>query len=183
MAILRLADGTTLTERQAIFTQLDPLHIRLNQLDPAAPFLPELLERDLLEESAKQKILDFYEDYFEFLKQEGGYLWADLLSLHPGSSNLHILTTTYSRYHKHTAPEALYVLAGEAIFGFVQPDRSQVQLLVQPYDFIHIPAQTEHWFNLAASLHLKTVRYFTTADGWIAHYTGTEIQDSLGKLR
>jgi 1,2-dihydroxy-3-keto-5-methylthiopentene dioxygenase len=120
---------------------------------------------------------------FEFLKQEGGYLWSDLLVLHPGSPNLAMLVATYSRYHNHTAAEALYLLAGEAIFGFLRPNGSQVQLLLQAQDYLHIPAGVEHWFTPAASLHCKAVRYFTTVEGWVPQYTGTQWSDYLGKLR
>jgi 1,2-dihydroxy-3-keto-5-methylthiopentene dioxygenase len=184
MAILRLADGTIVTEWGAIVTQLIPLNIRLQHCDPGTSLhLPDLLSSEILQETAKQRILDHYTRHVECLKPAGGYLWADLLTLHSGSSNLHISAATESRYHTHTAPEMFYILAGEAIFGLVQPDGTQIQLLVQPQDFIHIPAQTEHWFSLAASLHLKAVRYFTTADGWIAFYTGRAISDSLGQRR
>jgi 1,2-dihydroxy-3-keto-5-methylthiopentene dioxygenase len=75
------------------------------------------------------------------------------------------------------------MLAGEMVFGFVRPDGSQVQLLIQAQDYIQIPAKVEHWIRPAASLHCKAVRYFTTVDGWIPQYTGTQISNFLRKQR
>ncbi len=81
------------------------------------------------------------------------------------------------------AAEPLYVLAGEMIFGFVRADGSQIQLLVQAQDYLLISAGVEHWCSLTASLNFKGVRYFTTAEGWLPSYTGTELSDSFNKPR
>ena len=116
---------------------------------------------------------------FEFLQKENGCLWCDLLNVHPGIPNLQMLLHTYSRYHTHTASEPLYVLAGEMIFGFVKPDGSRLQLLVQPQDYISIPVGVEHWCSLSASLNFKAVRYFTSVEGWVPNYTGTQLSDCL----
>ncbi|MBW4421453.1 MAG: hypothetical protein KME13_19845 [Myxacorys californica WJT36-NPBG1] len=184
MPILLHSNGAILTKLNDIVTELSPLNVRLKQFDSeTSPLLCDLLSQDLLGETAKQQILEFYDSRFAFLKQEGEYSWSDLLTLHPGSANLYPLMTTYSRYHTHSAPEALHILAGEAIFGFTQADGTQLQLLVQPQDYIHIPANTEHWFSLSVSLHLKAVRYFTTVEGWMPHYTGTVVNNPLGNLR
>lgn len=184
MPILQRSNGTILTQVSDIVAELASLNVRLKQFDSEiSPLLRDLLAQDLLGELAKQQILELHDRRFEFLKQEGEYVWSDLFTLHPGSPSLHPLMATYSRYHTHSAPEALYILAGEAIFGFTQSDGTQLQLLVQPQDYIHIPANTEHWFSVSASLHVKAVRYFATVEGWIPQYTGTLVKDFLGNLR
>lgn len=182
MATLILDNGTIESDLGDIARELAPQGILLRHYDPGTSLLfPNLQEQDILTESEKRDILEFHNSVLEFIQKEKGYVWGDLVSVHPGSPNLEMLITTYSRYHTHTAPEALYVLAGEMIFGFVQPDGSQVQLLVQAQDYLHIPASVEHWCSPAASLHCKAVRYFITADGWMPQYTGTQMSDSLGK--
>lgn len=178
MAILQLDNGTIYRDLGDIARELNFLDVRLQHYDPGISLLfPDLLVQDVLSELEKSQILELHDSVFEFLKQEGKYLWSDLLVLHPGSPSLHTIIATYSRYHTHTDPEAFYVLAGEAIFGFMRLDGSQMQLLVQPQDYIHIPSKTEHWFSLATSLHVKAVRYFTTAAGWMPCYTGTQASD------
>jgi 1,2-dihydroxy-3-keto-5-methylthiopentene dioxygenase len=172
MAILLLEDGTLESDLVEISRRLSPLGINLKHYDPGTSiFLPDLISQEILTNQEKDYILEIHNSLFEFLKQEGNYLWSDLLTLHPGLSQLQMLVNTYNRYHIHTAPESLYILAGEMIFGFVYPDGNQVQLLVRSQDFIHIPAKVEHWSSPAASLHCKAVRYFTTVEGWIPQYT------------
>lgn len=176
MAILRLEDGTKYTNFAEIVSQLAPLKIQLKHLPVEKNFwLDELLAEDILNFEKKQQILDSLDNYFEELKRTTNYQWCDLMVLHPGSPHLYTLINYFDRCHIHTDDEAFYILAGECIFGFVRPDGSQVELIVQAQEYIHIPAFTEHWFCVTAMLSLKAVRYFTTGEGWIPQYTDTKI--------
>jgi len=47
-------------------------------------------------------------------------------------------------------------------------------LTVQAEDYINLPANIEHWFELTRSQRIKAVRYFTTTEGWVPEYTNTE---------
>ncbi|WYL97118.1 MAG: cupin domain-containing protein [Gloeotrichia echinulata IR180] len=180
MATLLLDDGTIESDLGEIARELAPLGIYLKHYDPGTSLLfPDLLQQDVVTDSEKSYILELHNGVFEFLHQENAYLWCDLLNVHPGSPHIQTLIATYSRYHIHTAAEPLYVLAGEMIFGFVRPDGSHIQLLVQKQDYLLIPAGVEHWCSLTSSLHFKGVRYFTTAEGWLPTYTGTQLIDSL----
>lgn len=179
MPILQLPDGSLLTDLNAIAQELAPLSIRCQHFDPGTTLLfPDLPQQDTFTDLEKQHILDCHNVHFEFLRQQENYLWHDLLVLHPGSPNLALITSNYHRFHTHTMPEAIYALAGEAIYGFLHPEGYTLQLLVQPQDYLHIPAEIEHWFSPAASLHFKAVRYFTTASGWVPRYTGTQVDSA-----
>lgn len=178
MALLQLDGGTTYTDIEEIAEELAPLRVHLKHFDLGTSLgFPDLSDQDVLTESEKRNILQLHNSFFAFLKQERCYLWSDLLNVHPGSPHLQPLMATYSRYHVHIAPEALYVLAGGAIFRFVRPDGSQVQLLVQPQDYLHISAGVEHGFSLDAFLQFKAVRYFTTVEGWVPQYTKTPMSN------
>jgi 1,2-dihydroxy-3-keto-5-methylthiopentene dioxygenase len=179
MATLLLDDGTIVNDLGEIACELAPLGVYLKHYDPGTSLLfPTLLEQDVLPDTEKCHILELHNSAMEFLQQENGYLWCDLLSLHPGSPHLPTAIATYGRYHKHTSAEPLYVLAGEMIFGFVRADDTQIQLLVQAQDYLVIPAGVEHWCSPTASLYFKGVRYFTTAEGWLPIYTGTQLSDA-----
>jgi 1,2-dihydroxy-3-keto-5-methylthiopentene dioxygenase len=178
MAKLLLDNGTILSEPKAIYEKLLPLGIGLGQWAVADSCL---LKADILTDLEQQKILELHESHFHFLQQQGGYLWRDLLTLHPGSGNLQLLAATYARYHTHSATEALYVLAGEIIFGFICSKGSQMQLSLTSQEFIQIPAGVEHWSSLSASLSLKAIRYFSSAEGWMPKYTRTRLHPSHEK--
>jgi len=176
MAILLLEDSTIEANLGEIVNHLNPLGLHLKNYDPGTSLLfPDLLQQDLIQDAQKNYILELHNSVFEFLRQEIGYLWSDLQNVHPGTPNLPNLIATYGQYHTHTAAEPVYVLAGEMIYGFVEPDGSQIQLLLQAQDYLYIPAGTEHWCSPGASLHFKAVRYFTNVEGWVPHYTGTQM--------
>lgn len=180
MPVLQLEDGSILNDLEAIDQELNALLVDFRHFDPGTTLLfPDLDQQDVLDDDERQNILDLHDCHFEFLRLEQGYLWHDLLVLHPGSPNLYTLATQYNRCHTHTAPEALYVLSGAAIYGFIRSDGSPMRLLVQPQDYIHIPAGVEHWFRPTASLHFKAVRYFSTPSGWVPRYTGTMLNDTF----
>ncbi len=176
MAILQLEDSTTYTNLRDIVSELAPLNIQIECLPIRENrTLSRLLAEDILSVEKKEQILAAVNNYFEELKRRIGYQWCDLTVLHPGSPYLHALIAHYNRCHTHIDDEALYILTGECIFGFVRPDGSQVELIVQAQEYINVPPGTEHWFCPTALLQLKAVRYFTTVGGWTPNYTDTEI--------
>ncbi len=177
MAILQLEDGTTYTQLGDIARELAPLNVQLNHWPVGEyPEVHHLLAKDALSEEEKEQVLQALDGYFEELKQNSGYESRDLIVLHPEVPNLDALLSKFNSCHYHTDDEVRYIVAGEGIFGFVRPDGSQVELTVQPEEYINVPANTEHWFYLTPSKRIKAVRYFTTTEGWMPDYTNTEIK-------
>jgi 1,2-dihydroxy-3-keto-5-methylthiopentene dioxygenase len=175
MSILKLGNSI-LTQETDIQQELACLNIQIKSCDLENSLGLEILTQDVLTYLEKEQILQSHKSFFESYQPQADKIYYDLLILHPGSPNLYSLAATYGRYHIHTDVEALYVLSGEAIFGFVRPDGSQIELLLQTHDYIYIPPGCEHWFSPAASLHFKAVRYFTTANGWIPQHTGRTLK-------
>lgn len=183
MAILRLEDGTTYTQLSDITRELAPLKIQLNSWPVGDnPEIRELLAKDALDDNQKEQVLQALDGYFEQLKETAGYQSRDLIVLHPEIPNLDTLLSKFDKCHIHADDEVRYIVAGEGIFGFVRPDGSQVEVTVQPEEFINVPANTEHWFYLTATRKVKAVRYFTTTTGWTPEYTDTEIRSRLATV-
>lgn len=177
MAILKLEDGTTYTEMDDIARELSPLKIKLNTWTIGNnPEIKHLLAKDALSDQEKEQVLQALDGYFEQLKASAGYQSRDLIVLHPEVPNLNTLLAKFDRCHYHNDAEVRYIVAGEGVFGFVRPDGSQVELTVQPEEFINVPENTEHWFYLTSSQRIKAVRYFTTMEGWVPEYTSQEIR-------
>jgi 1,2-dihydroxy-3-keto-5-methylthiopentene dioxygenase len=177
MAILKLENGTTHTHLADISCELAPLNIQLNYWSVGEdPQLRQLLARESLEIAGKERVLVALDSYFEQLKQTGGYQSRDLIVLHPGIPNLDEMLAKFDRIHTHADDEVRYIVDGEGIFGFVRPDGSQVELTVQPEEYINVPAGTEHWFYLTPVRRVKAVRYFIDTAGWVPQYTETEIR-------
>ncbi len=177
MAILRLEDGTTYTQLGDIARELASLNVQLNRWSVGDnPEVHRLLAKDALSDEEKEQVLQALDGYFEELKASAGYQSRDLIVLHPDVPNLDALLSKFDSCHYHTDAELRYIVAGEGIFGFVRPDGSQVELTVQPEEYINVPENTEHWFYLTPSRRIKAVRYFTTMEGWVPEYTGKEIR-------
>ena len=183
MAILRHENGTTYTQLSDITRELAPLNIQLNRWPVGEnPEIQNLLAKDALSDTEKEQVLQALDGYFQQLKETAGYQSRDLIVLHPDIPNLDTLLSKFNNCHIHADDEVRYIVAGEGIFGFVRPDGSQVELTVQPEEFINVPANTEHWFYLTAPRRIKAVRYFTTTDGWTPEYTDTEIRFRLAAV-
>jgi 1,2-dihydroxy-3-keto-5-methylthiopentene dioxygenase len=175
MAILQLEDGTTYTQLDDIARELAPLNVQLNRWSVGDnPEIHRLLAKDALSDEEKEQVLQALDSYFEELKASAGYQSRDLIVLHPEVPNLNALLSKFDPCHYHTDAEVRYIVAGEGIFGFVRPDGSQVELTVQAQEYINVPENTEHWFYLTPSQRIKAVRYFSTTEGWLPEYTGTE---------
>ncbi|MFM9264518.1 1,2-dihydroxy-3-keto-5-methylthiopentene dioxygenase [Tychonema sp. BBK16] len=183
MAILRLEDGTTYTQLSDITRELAPLNIQLNSWPVGDnPEIRELLAKDAIDDNQKEQVLQALDGYFQQLKESAGYQSRDLIVLHPDIPNLDVLLSKFDKCHIHTDDEVRYIVAGEGIFGFVRPDGSQVEVTVQPEEFINVPANTEHWFYLTAARKVKAVRYFTTTTGWTPEYTDTQVRSQLATV-
>ncbi|GAB4183728.1 MAG: cupin domain-containing protein [Coleofasciculaceae cyanobacterium] len=177
MAILRLEEGTTYTELSDIERELAPVNVQLNRWPVGDNSeIRALLAKDALNDEEKEQVLQALDSYFEQLKASADYQSRDLIVLHPEVPELDALLSKFNRCHYHTDDEVRYIIAGEAVFGFVRPDGTQVEVTVQPEEYINVPANTQHWFYLTPSKRVKAVRYFTTTEGWVPEYTDTSIK-------
>lgn len=176
MAILKLEDGTTYTQLVDITRELASLNIQLKQWRiNDHPQLRDLLAKENLNDEEKEQVLTALDNYFEELQRTAGYQSRDLIVLHP-LLNLDVLLAKFNQIHTHAEDEVRYIVDGEGIFGFVRPDGTQVELTVQPEEYINVPAKTEHWFYLTPQRRVKAVRYFSGTVGWTPEYTNKEIR-------
>lgn len=175
MAILELEDGTVYADLQSISKELAPLNIQLDYWAVGADKeLNQKLAQESLDDNEKEQVLQSLDRYFEQLKQTAGYQERDLIVLHPGIPNLDEMLKKFDSIHTHGDDEVRYIIDGEGIFGFVRPDGSQIELTIQPQEYINVPAGCEHWFYLTQNRRIKAVRYFIGKEGWVPEYTGRE---------
>ncbi len=177
MAVLRLEDETRYTQIIDIQRELAPLNIQVNHWHVGNdPKMNSLLAQDTLSDAEKEYVLEGLDMYFQKLATTAGYQKCDLIVLHSSVPNLDAMLSKFDKVHTHADPEVRYIIAGEGVFGFVRPDGSQVELTVQPEDYINVPSGVEHWFYLTPLRKVKAVRYFTNTEGWVPEYTDTEIR-------
>lgn len=172
MARIITSEGNDVTDFATIRDRLAGLGISLNEwAAPEGARTQELLDRKSLNDAEKEELLGLVENRFEQLKREKGYATRDLIVMHEDVPGLADMLNKFNKIHYHTDDEVRYILSGRGYFGFVEPDGGQFLLEVTAGDYINVPANTEHWFEMRDSRRIKAVRYFIDTSGWAPVYT------------
>src|SRR3990170_5215793 len=172
MARIIFSDGKELQDLPAVQSRLARLGITLRHWPaPMDRRAQELLDKKSLSDTEKEELLGLVQNRFEELKREKGYVTRDMVVIHEDIPGLPDMLGKFDKIHYHTDDEVRYILAGRGFFGFVEPDGEQFMLEVAAGDYINVPANTEHWFEMKDSKRIKAVRYFIDTAGWTPVYT------------
>lgn len=172
MAKIIEPDGHEVTQFSAIQARLARIGITLNSWPaPHGARAQQLLAQKALNDTEKEELLGLVQNRFELLAREHGYKTRDLIVIHEDIPGLADMLAKFDSIHYHTDDEVRYILAGRGYFGFVEPDGGQFMLEVAAGDYINVPANTEHWFEMKDSTRIKAVRYFIDTAGWTPVYT------------
>jgi 1,2-dihydroxy-3-keto-5-methylthiopentene dioxygenase len=172
MARMIFPDGKENTDLSVIQARLNKLGITLKRWPaPEDSRARALLDQQALNDTEKEELLKSVDNRFEELKREKGYVTRDMVVIHEAIPGLADMLAKFDKIHLHTDDEVRYILAGKGYFGFVEPDGKQFLLEVSAGDYINVPANAEHWFEMKDSQRIKAVRYFIDTKGWTPVYT------------
>ncbi|MBT6843111.1 MAG: cupin domain-containing protein [Candidatus Melainabacteria bacterium] len=130
-------------------------------------------------------ILEAYDQDIQRIMRNHGFSAVDVISMH-GCSNLskEDLNKSRDRFldeHKHSDDEVRFFIDGQGLFCIHEAGKV-IQILCKAGDFISVPANTKHWFDMGANPDFKCIRFFGEETGWVANYTGDNISSSFPKL-
>jgi 1,2-dihydroxy-3-keto-5-methylthiopentene dioxygenase len=172
MARMIFPDGKENTDLSFIQARLNKLGIALKRWPaPEDSRTRALLDQQALNDAEKEELLKSVDNRFEELKRDKGYATRDMVVIHEAIPGLADMLAKFDKIHLHTDDEVRYILAGKGYFGFVEPDGKQFLLEVSAGDYINVPANAEHWFEMKDSKRIKAVRYFIDTQGWTPVYT------------
>ncbi len=172
MARMVFPDGKENSDLSFIQARLSKLGITLKRWTaPDDKRARELLDQQALNDAEKEELLRNVDNRFEELKRDKGYATRDMVVIHEAIPGLPDMLAKFDKIHLHTDDEVRYILAGKGYFGFVEPDGNQFLLEVAAGDYINVPANAEHWFEMKDSKRIKAVRYFIDTKGWTPVYT------------
>jgi 1,2-dihydroxy-3-keto-5-methylthiopentene dioxygenase len=172
MARMIFSDGNETTDFPVIQQRLTRLGITLNSWPaPNGARAQELMRQQALNDAEKEELLKSVDNRFQELKTTKGYTTRDMVAIHEDIPGLADVLAKFDKIHIHTDDEVRYILAGKGYFGFVEPDGGQFLLEVSGGDYINVPANAEHWFEMKDSKRIKAVRYFIDTKGWTPVYT------------
>ena len=111
-----------------------------------------------------------YQPTLDRLKEDEGYTTQDIVELSPSTPNLEDICAKFDPEHLHTGDEVRFVLEGAGIFDIRSTDDRMFRVEVTPGDLIVVPKDRHHRFELTEARHIRCVRLFQDAAGWVPHY-------------
>jgi 1,2-dihydroxy-3-keto-5-methylthiopentene dioxygenase len=126
-------------------------------------------------------ILSVFEPQTARILKDNGFKTLDVIHLTPDHPQKQALRVKFLQEHTHAEDEVRFFVAGESLFYLRISDKIY-GLYAMAGDYIHIPAQTKHWFDMGEHPHFTALRFFNNPEGWVAHYTGDAIAERFPTL-
>lgn len=138
-------------------------------------------DQELEAGASSETVMAAYAQEIARLKAEEGYQTVDVISLTSDNPNKAALRSKFLSEHRHTEDEVRFFVQGEGLFS-LHINENVYEVLCQQGDLISVPANTPHWFDMGPNPSFIAIRFFNNPDGWVAHYTGTDIAEQFSRL-
>ncbi len=130
---------------------------------------------------SQDKVLAAYNADIQRLIDDEGYQTVDVISLNASNPDKDALRKKFLSEHIHTEDEVRFFVDGKGLFSLHINDKVY-EVLCEKGDLISVPANTRHWFDMGPEPQLVAIRFFNNPDGWVAHYSGSEIAEQFSRL-
>jgi 1,2-dihydroxy-3-keto-5-methylthiopentene dioxygenase len=132
--------------------------------------IQEVLEN----KSGIEEIEEKFKDKIQTVLRENNFSSYDIVSINPDIKGIEDLKNKFIPEHTHDDNEVRFFIDGQGLFCINQ-DENIYQVLCEKGDYISVPANTKHWFDMGSKANFKCIRFFEDEAGWIAKYTGSDI--------
>ena len=131
-------------------------------------------DRELADDAKQDTVLAAYRDAIQALNARYGFRSIDVVSLTPEHPDAAALRNKFLAEHTHADFEVRFFVDGSGLFYLHVGDKIYM-VLCERGDLISVPANTTHWFDMGTRPFFKCIRFFTTPDGWLGEFTGSDI--------
>jgi 1,2-dihydroxy-3-keto-5-methylthiopentene dioxygenase len=121
-----------------------------------------------------EKVMAAYRADIDRLVAERGFRTVDVVSIAPDNPNREEMRRKFLDEHFHKEDEVRFFVAGSGLFTLHVEDRVY-EILCEAGDLVAVPDGTKHWFDMGPEPSFVAIRFFTEPDGWVGHFTGTDI--------
>lgn len=135
-----------------------------------------------LESCTNDEILAAFDEPISLLKEEGGYVTADVINIKPETENLEAMLAKFDKEHWHDEDEVRFIVEGNGLFHIHPTDGPVFRIEVSEGDMINVPRGTHHWFHLCSDRRIKAIRLFQDMSGWTPHYTDSKVDVEFAPL-
>ncbi len=132
----------------------------------------------IADEATQDEILSAYAADIDKLKAERGYAAADVISIRPGNPKWPELRQKFLNEHIHDEDEVRFFVKGSGAF-YLHIGEKVYQIVGEANDLLSEPQGTLHWFDGGPEGNFTCIRLFTRQEGWIAHFTGSDISQAV----
>lgn len=153
------------SDHQAISKTLSQQGVRFQKWHASAP---------VAFGDSSEAILSAYQQDISALVEEEGFCSVDVISVSPQTPDIAVLRQKFLSEHRHTEDEVRMFVDGCGLFYLHIGDRI-FSVLCEKGDLISVPANTPHWFDMGEKPTLAAIRFFNNPEGWVAHYSGSDI--------
>lgn len=130
--------------------------------------------QDLSANAEQAEVLQAYAESISRLREQYAIQSVDVVVLRPDNPKKAEFRQKFLAEHTHADFEIRFFVEGRGLFYLHVGDKVYVMLCEQG-DLISVPANTAHWFDMGTKPNFKCIRLFTTADGWVGDFTGSDI--------
>ena len=123
---------------------------------------------------APDVILDAYRADIDRLIAERGFKTVDVVSIAPDHPQREAMRSKFLDEHYHREDEVRFFVAGSGLFT-LHVNENVYEITCGQGDLIAVPGTTPHWFDMGPEPSFVAIRFFTEPDGWVGHFTGTDI--------
>ena len=152
-------------DHAAIADALEPIGVRFEQWEAAQPVAPG---------ASPDEVMAAYRGDIDRLVTENGFRTVDVVSIAPDNPNREAMRAKFLDEHFHKEDEVRFFVAGAGQFT-LHADGKVYELLCTQGDLVSVPDRMTHWFDMGDAPYFVAIRFFTEPDGWVGHFTGTDI--------
>lgn len=154
-----------LTDHDAIVQKLDSIGVLFERWQAG----------ETLDEAADQEqVLAAYKADIDRLNKQYGFSTVDVVALGPDHPQKAEMRAKFLNEHTHADFEIRFFIEGSGIF-YIRKNGEVCAVLCEKGDLISVPANTTHWFDMGENPSFRCIRFFTTAEGWVGNFTGSDI--------
>ncbi len=145
--------------------QLSLIHVGFEQWQAAQPIIPG---------ASSDEVMAAYRIDIDRLVVERGFRSVDVVSIAPDHPERDAMRGKFLDEHFHKEDEVRFFVAGSGLFT-LHVNGMVYEIRCEQGDLIAVPDSTHHWFDMGPEPSFVAIRFFTEPDGWVGHFTGTDI--------
>ena len=156
---------STTDDHAAMARGLATIGVRFEQWRASQPVAPG---------ASPEAVMAAYRADIDRLIAAHGFKTVDVVSLAPDHPQREAMRAKFLDEHFHQEDEVRFFVGGSGLFT-LHVGEQVFEVLCEQGDLISVPARTTHWFDMGPAPSFIAIRFFKEPDGWVGHFTGTDI--------